>query len=261
MYRVIIPVDFSETSLNAARYAAQMLAGKANTIATLYHNYDNEDDYDICQNYQESLKREFLKAGVTNVECENEMGGDLIDNISRLAHTIRASLILMGITGKSAIRQIMFGSSTLKLVDRNLYPVMIIPPDAVYRKIQNVAFATDFINVELSTPSQLISSVLHPLNPKLHIVSVNKETVSQADTEIQQAKENLEIMFDSFEKEFHFLTKSDFYTALDNFIKEKNIDILVTVPRHQSNSSSLFKSTHTKKLAYHSHIPILAVHQ
>lgn len=30
MHRVIIPVDFSETSLNAARYAAKMLAGKEN---------------------------------------------------------------------------------------------------------------------------------------------------------------------------------------------------------------------------------------
>ncbi|MEQ1678542.1 MAG: universal stress protein, partial [Chitinophagaceae bacterium] len=128
MHRVIIPIDFSETSLNAARFSAQMLAEKNDTTAILYHNYESHDDVDISHNYQESLKKEFLRAGVKNVVCESEMGGDLIDNISRLAHTIRATLIIMGITGKSAVRQAMFGSNTLKLIDRNLYPVMIIPP-------------------------------------------------------------------------------------------------------------------------------------
>ena len=79
MHRVIIPVDFSETSLNAARYAAQMLAGKEDALAILYNNFESPDDLDICINYQESLKREFIRAGVKKVECEREMGGDLID--------------------------------------------------------------------------------------------------------------------------------------------------------------------------------------
>ena len=35
MHRVIIPVDFSETSMNAARFTAQMLAGKKDALAVL----------------------------------------------------------------------------------------------------------------------------------------------------------------------------------------------------------------------------------
>ena len=38
MKDVIIPVDFSETSLNAARYAAAMLSGKPEVhVKLLYH--------------------------------------------------------------------------------------------------------------------------------------------------------------------------------------------------------------------------------
>jgi hypothetical protein len=58
MHRVIIPVDFSETSLKAARFAAQMLAGKKDAVAMLYTNYESEDDHDISVNYIESLKKE-----------------------------------------------------------------------------------------------------------------------------------------------------------------------------------------------------------
>ena len=261
MHKVIIPIDFSETSLNAARFTANMLAGKDDATAILYHNYENADDFDISHNYQESLKKEFIRAGVKNVECENEMGGDLIENISRMAHTVRATLVVMGITGKSAIRQVMFGSNTLKLIDKNLYPVMIIPPDAVYNGINNIAFASDFKNVENTTPSALLNSVLEMFSPKLHIVNVSNEHYVSLTEEMEAEKIKLKNMFGSYSTEFYFITMNDFYEAIDNFVNDYKIDVLITVPKHQSNSTSLFKSTHTKRLAYHSHIPILAAHE
>jgi len=261
MHRVIIPVDFSETSLNAARFAAQMLAGKKDVVAILYNNYESPGDYDVAMMYQESLKREFLAKGVESIEYENEMGGDLIENISRLAHTSRATLIVMGITGKSVVRQAMFGSNTLKLVDQNLYPVMIIPPDAIYKGINNVALASDFKDVEATTPSALISGVLDMFKPVLHILNVNREHYVSLTDEINEGKEKFKEMFKDFRTEFYFLTMNDFYQAVDQFVKDYNIDVLLTIPKHQSNAISLFKASHTKRLAYHSRIPILAAHE
>ena len=261
MHRVIIPVDFSETSLNAARFTAQMLAGKKNAIAVLYNNYESPGDYDVVIGYQESLKKEFLAQGVEHVEYESEMGGDLIENIARLAHTTRATLIVMGITGKSEVRQAMFGSNTLKLVDKNLLPVMIIPQDAVYKGINNVVFTSDFKDVEDSTPAPLINAVLEIFTPKLHILNVNKEHYVSLTEDIEKGKKSFREMFKSLETEFYFVTMNDFYEAVDNFVKDYNIDILITIPKHQSNAVSLFKSTHTKRLAYHSKIPILAAHE
>lgn len=261
MHRVIIPVDFSETSLNASRYAAQMLAGKDDAVAILYHNYETHDDLDISHNFQESLKKEFNVSGVKNVVCESEMGGDLVNNISNLAQDTKATLILMGITGKSAVRQALFGSNTLKLIDRNQYPVMIIPPDASYKGIKNVAFASDFKNVEETTPAPLINAVLELFNPTLHIVHVHKESYNTFPKELEEQKEKLMTMFKNYEQNCHLIQMHDFYKAMDNFINLHDIDFLITVPKHRSNSTSIFKTTHTKRLAYHSHIPILAAHE
>lgn len=261
MHRVIIPVDFSETSLNAARYAAQMLAGKKDAVAILYNNYEDPADNDITLNFLTTLKNELIKAGVENVELEHEMGGDLIDNIARLAHTIRATLVVMGIAGKSTMQQAMFGSNTLKLVDRNLYPVMIVPPDAKYKGINNVAFASDFKRIEETTPAELINAVLEMFNPMLHIVNISKEHYVALTEEIQQGKESFRKMFGEWKLEFYFIGREDFMEAIDNFVTDYSIDVLITIPRHQSNASSLFKSTHTKRLAFHSHIPILAAHE
>lgn len=261
MHRVIVPVDFSETSLNAARFAAQMLAGKEDAIAVLYNNYESPGDIDVVVGYQESLKKEFLAFGVRHVEYENEMGGDLIENIARLAQSCRATLIVMGITGKSEVRQAMFGSNTLKLVDKNLLPVMIIPPDAVYRGINNVVFTSDYKDIVATTPSTLISAVLEMFNPILHIVNVNKDHYVSVSDEIEKGKQAFREMFKSFKTDFYFITMNDFYEAVDNFVKDYKIDVLITIPKHQSNAVSLFKSSHTKRLAYHSRIPILAAHE
>jgi hypothetical protein len=68
-------------------------------------------------------------------------------------------------------------------------------------------------------------------------------------------------MFPGYNMEFYFIGMNDFHEAIDNFIHDYNIDVLVTVPRHDSNARSLYRTSNTKKLAYHSRIPILAAHE
>ncbi len=76
-----------------------------------------------------------------------------------------------------------------------------------------------------------------------------------------QSKEKLQQIFKNYSPEFYFLAMNEFYDAMDNFVKDYNIDMLVTVPRRHNNSNNLFRSTHTKRLAYHSNIPLMAAHE
>src|ERR1700704_807636 len=108
MKTVIIPVDFSETALNASRYAAQMLAGKDVTMI-LYNMFEDEKEAETSESYLKSLREEMKGKGVSKVEFVKESGDDLIENLSRLAFQKAATLIVMGITGKSAIKQIFMG--------------------------------------------------------------------------------------------------------------------------------------------------------
>ena len=261
MHRVIIPVDFSDTALNAARFVALMLAGKKDALAILYHNYKDSQDHEMCMNYLESLKMELHHKGDVNVECVIEMGGDLIDNLSRLAQTRTATLIAMGITGRTAMGQKLIGSNTLKMVEKSLIPVLIIPSDASFNGINNVAFASDFKDVIKTTPVAFICSVLEMFEPKLHIVNVDPEHYVAITETCQLEKEKLQELFKNYKTEFYFIGMNDFYDAMDNFVKDYNIDMLLTVPRHHANSNNLFKSTHTKRLAYHSNIPLMAAHE
>jgi nucleotide-binding universal stress UspA family protein len=261
MHRVIVPVDFSDTALNAARFVGNMLAGKPSTVAILYHNYKDPQDHEMCVTYLESLKMELLHRGKFGVDIVVEYGGDLIENVSRLAHSMTATLIAMGITGRTVLGQKMIGSNTLKMVEKCPVPVLIVPSDATYNGLNNVAFASDFKDVMRTTPAAFINSVLEMFNPKLHIVNVDPDHYVSITEACQIEKEKLEKMFDAHKPEFYFIGMNDFFDAMDNFVKDYHIDMLVTVPRAHGNSGALFKSTHTKRLAYHSNIPLMDAHE
>ena len=152
MKTVIIPVDFSETALNAARYAAEMLSGSPDTSIILYNLYRHDNEYEMSGAYLDSLKNELLRKGDKEIECVREKGNDVVDSLERLAYQKSATLIVMGITGKSLMKQALIGSNTLKIAMRDVCPVLIVPAQATFKGISNVALASDFKNVEEITP-------------------------------------------------------------------------------------------------------------
>lgn len=261
MKTVIVPVDFSDTSLNAARFAAQMFKGNQQVNLILYSMFEDEGDDEVTGNYLDSLRKELESKGAHHIELVKEYGKDLIDNLSRLAQQKAASLIVMGITGRSTFAQVFMGSNTLKMVDRNVCPVMIIPPDASFREIKNVAFTSDFENIEGTTPVLFIKSVLEMFNPSLHIINVDSSHYVSLTTEYQEGRVKMLSLFKEYNPEFYFIGMNDFHEAINQFVYDKNIDLILTVPRYHTFLSHIFKSSHTKKLVYHSLVPILAAHE
>lgn len=261
MRDIIIPVDFSETSLNAARYAAAMLSGKENTRVILYTMFKAEDEAAISEQYLQSLKAELEQKGVLSIETVKELGADLIDNLGRLAYQKTAELIIMGITEKEEWRQLFTSSNTVKMAEENVCPVMIIPQTAKYNGITNVSLASDFKEVDASTPVLAIKTVLEIFNANLHIVNIDNEHYVALTDEYLAERAKMQKMFAEFNPEFYFIGINDFYEAIEQFSKDKNIDLLVIIPKNHSFMNSLFTSSHTKKLAFNTSVPLLAVHQ
>jgi nucleotide-binding universal stress UspA family protein len=261
MKTIIIPVDFSETSLNAARYAAQMFSGRTDTCLILYSMFDEDGEADNTANYLDSLQKELEMKGNNTIDCVKERGDDFIENLSRLAQQKAAILIIMGITGRSPISQRLIGSNTLKMVDRNVCPVMIIPEEASFREVKNVAFTSDFKNVEETTPLLFIKSVLELFKPALHIVNVDSSHYVSLTEELQAARASMLSMFEEYKPEFYFIGTNDFHETINQFVFDKNIDLILTVPRYHTFLSSIFKESNTKKLVYQSSVPILAAHE
>lgn len=258
---IIVPTDFSQVSNNAARYAAQMIKGQYEVSLLLYHVYDKASEAKEAASLIDKLKTELQSDTYIKIETRLDEGGDMIDGLERMARHTDAQLIVMGNTGQSKLSEVFLGSNTLKMVERNVCPVLIIPPSAQFTQVKNVCLLSDFKNVETSIPHVPIRNVLKIFNPHLHIINVNSDHYVSLTEEFLKERSRLLNMFNEFNTEFYFIGTYDLHETAQTFVSDKNIDILITIPRNHSFFDSIFKTSNTKKLVYESAIPILAAHE
>ena len=260
MNTVIVPVDFSDISFNAARYAAKLLTGHPEVQIILYHAYDNPYAEENALENLGKFKEELLQNREANIAVLAEQG-DFLTELEKLARHRQADLIIMGITGKSSLAQVFMGSNALKMAENKFCPVMIIPSNAVYSEIKNVLLTTDLKNVVSTTPSAPIKKILSTFNPKLHIVNVNSEHYIELSEDYAAEVQKLKDMFPDADPEFYFLRLYDVDDAINTFAHDKNIDLIITVHKEHSMVHKLFMTSHTKKLAYQSTVPVVVVHE
>jgi hypothetical protein len=58
---------------------------------------------------------------------------------------------------------------------------------------------------------------------------------------------------------YHFSHDENFIEGVNHFVDEQQIDLVITVPKEHHFFAQLFSSSHTKKLAFHSNVPILVL--
>ena len=276
MKTFIVPTDFSDTSKNAARFAAHLTAQVKDAEIILYNVFDKIEtgtdgsvvynDHAARKTIMElalaSLKTEMnsIAPGI-KITCIAEEERSFIDSLERLARHKEAAMVIMGITGATPLEQVFMGSNTLNMVSKNVCPVMIVPPDAAFTGIKNIAFTSDFKDVDKTTPIQALRDVLDIFKPFVHVVNVDSEHYVELTEEYKAERAKLEVILAGYETEYYFMRQFDFVDAINQFVADYKIDILFTVPKNHSFLGGLFKSSHTKKLAYHSHVPLVAIHE
>lgn len=275
MKTFIVPTDFSETARNAAIYAVQIAAAVQDSRIILYNVFDkntaeieNTSDEKLISAKQmvemtmESIKTDMLNYNKTiEISCIAEQSNSLLDSLEKFAKDQNADLIIMGITETNRMEQMLVGSNTLDMVNRDVCPVIIVPPHSSFKGIKKILLASDFKNVEKTIPAKSIQTMLDLFKSDVHVVNVDSEHFVELTEEYKQEKAKMEVILEGYNTEYSFIRQYDFIEAIGQFAADKNIDLILTVPRKHSLLSKMFVTSNTKKLAYQSELPIIAVHQ
>lgn len=264
MKTLIVPTDFSDTAKNAAMFAAGIAAQTEDAQIILYNSFEKKyaDRITIMLEALEELKQELL-AGYPDLKitCMAEEESSFTTGLERLVRHQKADMIVMGITGATRLAQLFMGSNTLDMVEKNVCPVMIIPPDATFTGIKNVVLTSDFKDVDKTIPVKPLQDILSLFNPFVHVVNVDSEHYVELTEEYKSEKQKLDTILDGYQHEFYFIRIFDFIEAISNFTDDYNIDLILTVPKNHSFLGGLFRSSATKKLKYHTHVPMIAIHE
>ena len=268
MKKFLVPVDFSDTSINAAKYAVALTRDIPEASVILYHVY-SRISFATLTSKEEGSRQKVSEAELNEVIAKISEGKDNISVVAEEGSFVESiydytlgnsiDMVVMGITGSSRISQVFMGTNTLNVIRHIDCPVMIIPSEALYKGLKKVVFTSDFKDVARTTPFVSLKKILDIFHPELDILNVDSEHYVELTPEYKIEREAMEEKLTGYHPRFSFLRSYDFLEGISSFVDTKEMDAIITVPRKHSFLSQLFKTSHTKKLAYHSRIPIIAI--
>lgn len=275
MNTILVPVDFSATSLNAARYAVRMSRQLKAQRLILFHTYGGsyqildqgaEVVYQttkvLLENMKEelnALQHELNLIAPADLEIDKIVSdGFLMEEVLDLIPKENIGLIVMGITGKNTIEQKLIGSNTYRLASESPVPVLIVPAKADFTSVKNVALSLKFkTGMMEETPYQDIKYILRELGAKLTILNVADDDYRTQPTDIQSGVTASHRMFDDIDANVVYLGNENVVSSIVEYVSDNDIQLLLSVTHKHGFLQSLFKGSVTKQLAFHTDIPLM----
>lgn len=284
--RILVPVDFTMHAENAAYFAVRVAEklkadiklvnayldpmGTPQTYLESY-TYQLNIDKVIREVEEETYKSLNAIAGrIKNFIKENEIRdvkvkfdlfkGNAVDVILNEIEEYKPAMVIMGTRGSELDKLRSFGSVTSHLIEKANIPVLAVPKDFDSKKFvapNNILYATDFDSTDFSALRRLITFV-KPFNSKIYCVHAALEEAQTMDEiQMKRIRNYLFESMDNYNIECGLLETMDIQQGLEDFIDERNIDVLAVTMRKRNFFTRLFKPSMTKKFLFQTHIPLL----
>jgi nucleotide-binding universal stress UspA family protein len=286
--RILVPIDFSDYSVNACRYAIG-LAEKLNAEIKLMHVYYNPvvnsmpltDTYYYQVNMDEiireieiraktsmekfysDLKEKIEKDGISEIKIDYALvRGIASEEIIAESEVYKPEVIIIGTRGQGERENDLIGSVTAKIIDETKVPVLVIPEDSIYQGIAkiNIMYTTDFDESDYLAIKKLVN-IMSPFDFRLHCVHIGTADSNVWDrVKMDGLKEKLQKNYGDYEIHCHIIEDKDFLTGMQEFIREKYIDIISMVTHKRGLISKLLNPSLARKVLFHTNIPFLVFH-
>ena len=269
MKNILVPIDFSNASRNAANYAAS-LAQAFDARVTLINAIERPtlvDDSVLAPVLVTQAEIVQENSNLINQEMESLLKiypvrmdafvreGFITETIGNLATEIAADLIVVGMKGKGESRAFL-GSTVTKITRRLSHPVLVVPAKASFQLPATIAVASDFDPDFENEQYHLLIELAQKFDSMFKIVNV---AVKGRQMKPSQAIGKLKISraLAQYATEFHTIREDKVDEGLENFLEEQDPDLLVMIAREHSFIDRLFGKVHTKEMSYKTRKPLL----
>lgn len=276
MFKVLIPSDFSENSMNAIRYALEFFKYEKSEFYFM-HAYQSD-----VYNHKELLTRTVYDDIVAQVKKQSEENlkilletieksnpnprytyytvssfNSLIDEADLIVDSKNIDVIVMGTKGASKNNNLTFGSNTLQVLKYVQCPVLAIPENYRYSPPKHALFPTNYLIPYKRRELKLLCQLLAPYRSKIDMLYVSKS--DKLSFRQEDNKAFIEDVLCKNETNFYTTKSKKIDQAINEYISKNNIDFLVMVnTRHSYLENILFQST-IDKISIKMAIPLLAM--
>ena len=270
---ILVPTDYSKNAHKAAKYALE-IAQRTGAKVVFFNTYyvptyvenvpiepvakeelrkDAEDILNAFSKEHSGNKNEL------NIECIVRTG-NAVEKIVAVAKEVAADIIIMGTKGAAGVSEYIFGSNTEDTIQKTTLPVLAIPENSAFTGINNIVFATAYHFSDFKAIKELVEIA------KLFDASITIVHISDGEFNLGTEYD----IFDSFKAKvkqqvsyskmsFHLIEHKNIYEGLQEFIHSNKTDLLSMTSRKKALYNRLFGRSISKKMAYHTDVPLLVI--
>ena len=269
MKTIIAATDFSPASHNAVLYAAD-LAMSLHASLLLYHTVENTvalseasmlytgeyfPDESLCM--LEELKDELLLYTHQQEDIKFKLRfGNINNELDQLCYEEKPFLMVMAATKKTTFERLVSGSNTLTESHYCTVPLLLIPENVSFKKINKIAVATQFCNVCDTMPLQQLTYYLRQFNVEIEIINVAKPNGGMQGINAAEAIA-LQTHFKEFNPTFHYIANNQVEDGIYEYVKQLSPNLLILIPKKHS----WFHKSLSKQLILHPTVPVMIMPQ
>ena len=265
--KIVIPIDFSDTSRNALHYALSFL-GKDKSDIYLLNAFEPphmgsgmlisindilEKESKSALNQEINKLKEANKINGYHFETISE-NGNLVGSLKKWSKKIKFDYVMLGTNGAAGIKGALFGSNASEVIDCAEIPVMTIPAEAKFNGLNKILFAYDGLSFSTQKPVEELNFLKEEFGAEIHVLHIDKPANHEHKNEIQKnltdLKNKLKLEDFHFHKEYY---ESAIEGIHDFTLKNPNYDLVCMVPRKKT---FIFKFSKTKAISIGTKIPL-----
>ena len=284
MIKILVPVNFSDYSINALSYALT-LSEKFQAGITILHCFSDYASRDIDPdnpNTEEPMLPDIERHDRESQERLKKLTNKVITNMSSLQNknihieyrfeygypeevitqiskSMRSDVIIMGTSSKNdPIKQAM-GSVTGDVINRTKALVLAVPANSRvnHLKIGNILFLMEETDRDFITLHRLIR-ITKPFNTRIYAVyhTANKED-KKDQRRIEEMRRYCENNCKHQPIEFSPITGKNFVATIKTYAKNNQIDLITMSSHKRTILKKFFTPSVTKKMLYETDVPLL----
>ncbi len=271
---ILSPVDFSEISNNAALYAAN-LAEFYGADLWLYHAYElpvslseyafplvTTDEMQKAADHElEELKKMLLGKLRRHITINTKAEMNLLQTgLNSFCEEIKPDITVIGLSGGNALTKLIVGSNTISIIHYLKYPVLVVPPKAEFIRVRKIGFACNYYKVLKTTPIGPLKKIVHDFGAELHVMNIGLPDKELKPEELQESQIITELLHE-LRPEFHIIQAGDITDGINWFVDNARLDMVVMIPKKHNMVGKVFSRSHTKEFIFHTHVPVLCMHE
>lgn len=276
MKTIVACTDFSQNATHALRYAAA-LANAIKGRLVLFHHFTypipttdlqgifpNVIADEIGAGLEQKLKElseELALRYSVKVDCVVR-SWDFLHDLEDVYKSEKASLVMMGTHGQSAMLNALYGSMTSSAIRHGKLPLMIVPQGVDFHPVKKILFPFDDRTILSPEVIRALRDLAIAFDAHVEVFTMfdlKKTPNLVPQDELSDAKKHLETLFKGVRHGYSYENEHAIVKGILNEAARDKVDLVAMISHHHSFLSNLLNLSETQRVATTITLPLLVL--